>query len=114
MYNEQRVIFTEYKKGSSLFTVRKWKQRSDPKKVVESKFAVKREKSIFEKIIDKEIPADILFEDEKCIAIKDVNPVAKIHFLVVPKVKIAVLIDVKDKHADIMGHLLVVAAKVAS
>ena len=74
---------------------------------------MKNEKSIFEKIIDREIPADILFEDEKCIAIKDVNPVAKVHFLVIPKIKVEVLMDVKEKHAQLMGHLMVVAAKVA-
>ena len=63
MYNEQRIIYVEYKKGSSTFTVRKWRTRGDQhnKAIVESKFAEKKEKSIFEKIIDKEIPAEIIY-----------------------------------------------------
>ena len=66
MYNEQRIIYVEYKKGSSTFTVRKWRTRGDQhnKAIVESKFAEKKEKSIFEKIIDKEIPAEIIYQDE--------------------------------------------------
>ena len=41
--------------------------------------------SIFQKIIDKEIPADIIFEDDQCLAFKDINPIAPIHILIIPK-----------------------------
>ena len=48
-------------------------------------------KSIFEKIIDKELPANIIFEDEKCIVIEDISPKAPIHLLVIPKKPIKML-----------------------
>jgi hypothetical protein len=51
------------------------------------------EPTIFDKIIDKTIPADIIFEDEKCLAFNDIAPQAPVHFLVIPKVRIAMLED---------------------
>lgn len=44
--------------------------------------------TIFQKIIDKELPADIIFEDESCLAFKDINPIAPIHILIIPKKRI--------------------------
>lgn len=69
--------------------------------------------TIFKQIIDKKIPADIVYEDEKCLAFKDVNPQAPIHILVIPKEEIAMLQEVKKDHEGILGHLLLISAKVA-
>lgn len=71
------------------------------------------EKTIFKKIIDKEIPADIVFEDDKCLAIRDVNPQAPTHVLVIPKNEIINLAEARESDAALLGHLLIVARKVA-
>lgn len=70
--------------------------------------------SIFTKIIDKEIPADILHEDELCLAFRDIAPKAPIHFLVIPKKEIVSLADLTGEDESIVGRCLVVAAKVAA
>ena len=62
--------------------------------------------SIFEKIIRHEIPAEILYEDEQVIAIKDINPAAPIHFLVIPKHKITDLTDINSKTVSLLGACL--------
>lgn len=54
---------------------------------------LKGQPTIFEKIIKKEIPADVIFEDEKCLAFNDIMPQAPVHFLVIPKKSIAMLDD---------------------
>jgi histidine triad (HIT) family protein len=69
--------------------------------------------SIFKKIIDKEIPAKIVYEDELCLAFEDVNPQAPVHILVIPKEEIAMLQDCEQKHQSILGHLLYVSTQVA-
>ncbi len=71
------------------------------------------EKTIFHKIIDKELPADIVYEDDRAIAFRDINPAAPVHILVVPKVSIPKLEDADESHQDILGHLLLVSSKVA-
>lgn len=72
------------------------------------------EKSIFSRIIDGEIPADIVYEDERCIAIKDINPKAPVHLLLIPRDPgIARLADARDKDRDLLGHLMLAAGKVA-
>lgn len=69
--------------------------------------------TIFDKIINKEIPADIVFEDDQCLAFKDVNPQAPIHILIIPKQKIVKVADTKPKDQSVLGHLLVTAAEIA-
>ncbi len=69
--------------------------------------------SIFSKIIAKEIPADILHEDDVCLAFRDINPKAPTHFLVIPKKEIESLADVSEEDEAILGRCLVVASKVA-
>ena len=64
--------------------------------------------TIFGKIIRKEIPAEILHEDDLSLAFKDVAPQAPVHFLVIPKQPIAMLQDVEEGDAALMGHLMVV------
>lgn len=69
--------------------------------------------TIFEKIVAREIPADIVFEDEQCIVINDIAPQAPVHMLVIPKLAIAKLADAKESHKALLGHLMWVAGEVA-
>ena len=69
--------------------------------------------TIFAKIIRREIPADIVYEDDLCLAFRDVNPQAPVHILVIPKQPIARLIDAVDDDQSLLGHLLLSANKIA-
>ena len=73
------------------------------------------EETIFDKIVRKEIPADIIYEDETCLAFRDVAPVAKTHFLVIPKDRdgLSQLIKAESRHKELLGHLMFVASQVA-
>ncbi|MGH7884745.1 MAG: histidine triad nucleotide-binding protein [Thermodesulfobacteriota bacterium] len=68
---------------------------------------------IFTKIINKEIPADIVYEDEICLAFKDVNPKAPVHVLLIPKKEIATMNDVVPDDKNILGHLMVKSSEIA-
>ncbi|XP_003975269.2 histidine triad nucleotide-binding protein 2, mitochondrial isoform X2 [Takifugu rubripes] len=70
--------------------------------------------TIFSKVIDKSIPADIIYEDEKCLAFRDISPQAPVHFLVIPRVPIPRISEAKEDDAELLGHLLIVAKKVAA
>jgi histidine triad (HIT) family protein len=70
-------------------------------------------KSIFKRIIDREIPADVVHEDDHCLAFRDVNPQAPTHVLIVPKREIASLDEVSEVDEILIGHLFAVAAKLA-
>ena len=69
--------------------------------------------TLFEKIINKEIPADIIFEDDISIVIKDINPQAPTHLLIIPKKVIPKLSDANQEDQEILGHLMLVATKIA-
>lgn len=69
--------------------------------------------TIFEKIIAREIPADIVWEDEDAIAFRDVNPQAPVHVLIVPKRVIARLAEAKEEDSALLGKLLLASRKVA-
>ena len=69
--------------------------------------------NIFNKIINKEIEADIVFENEKVIAFKDINPVAPIHVLIIPKKNIKTINDIQSNDKELIGELFLVAKKVA-
>ena len=69
--------------------------------------------TIFTKIINKEISADILFENENVLAFRDINPQAPIHFLVIPKKEISTLNDLEETDKDIVGELFIVAKNLA-
>lgn len=69
--------------------------------------------TIFSKIIRREIPADIVYEDDLALAFKDVNPKAPVHILVIPKQPIAKLADAESTDHALMGHLLLTAKRVA-
>lgn len=70
--------------------------------------------SIFTKIIAREIPADVLYEDELCMAFRDIAPKAPTHFLVIPKKEIVSLADLTDEDQAIVGRCVVVASQVAA
>jgi histidine triad (HIT) family protein len=70
--------------------------------------------TIFGKIIRGEIPSAFLYEDEHCIAINDISPQAPVHVLVIPKRAIARLVDAQDSDQAMLGHLMLVAGKLAS
>ena len=71
-------------------------------------------KTLFEKIIDKEIPASIVYEDEHCVAFRDINPGAPTHVLLVPRKAIPKLTDATAADQALLGHLLLTANKVAA
>lgn len=68
--------------------------------------------TIFGKIIAGEIPSERLYEDEQCIVIKDINPLAPVHVLVIPKKPIEKLSDASSEDQALLGHLLLVVGKV--
>jgi histidine triad (HIT) family protein len=69
--------------------------------------------TIFSKIIRREIPADIVYEDDLALAFRDVHPQAPVHILVIPKKAIAKLADVESADHALMGHLLLTVKRVA-
>jgi histidine triad (HIT) family protein len=71
------------------------------------------ENCIFCKIINKEIPASMVFEDEKMIAFNDINPQAPIHILLIPREHFASLNDIPEEKKDILSHLLLKARQIA-
>lgn len=69
--------------------------------------------TIFAQIINRQIPADIVYEDEACLAFRDVNPQAPVHILVIPKQPIARLVEAGADHQALLGRLLLTANQVA-
>lgn len=70
-------------------------------------------KTIFQKIIEREIPATIEHEDEQCIVIRDIDPKAPVHLLVIPKQLIPRIEEAGDQDESLLGHLLLVARDMA-
>ena len=77
--------------------------------------AVPEEDTLFDKIVRKEIPADVIYEDDQCLAFKDISPAAKTHFLVIPKNRdgLSELTHAEDRHEKLLGHMMVTVSKVA-
>jgi histidine triad (HIT) family protein len=69
--------------------------------------------TLFERIINREIPAQIIHEDNKCVAIRDTNPQAPIHVLIIPKRPLPRLGEAAESDAALLGHLLLTAASIA-
>ena len=69
--------------------------------------------TLFQKIIDKEIPAEVIYEDDLSLAFKDINPVAPNHVLIIPKKHIPKISDAGSEDKDLLGHLMYVAGEVA-
>jgi histidine triad (HIT) family protein len=72
------------------------------------------EKTLFSKIIDREIPATIEYEDEICIAIRDIDPKAPTHILIIPKRVIPRVGEMVEDDKSTVGHLLFIASQLAS
>lgn len=70
--------------------------------------------SIFSKIIAREIPADIVYEDDECLAFRDIAPKAPVHVLVIPKREIVSLADLTSEEEAVMGRCVVAASKIAA
>lgn len=69
--------------------------------------------TIFSKIINREIPADIVYEDDEIFAFRDISPQAPVHILVIPKVEIATVNDIQPEQAGLIGNMVLVAQKIA-
>lgn len=69
--------------------------------------------SIFTKIINGDIPADKVYEDDHCIAINDINPQAPVHVLIIPRKPIEKLTDAESEDQPLLGHLMLAAGKIA-
>ena len=69
--------------------------------------------TLFAKIINKEIPADIVYEDDLCLAFRDINPQAPVHLLLVPKKPLDTLTSAQVDDQMLLGHLLLVSGKIA-
>jgi histidine triad (HIT) family protein len=69
--------------------------------------------NIFLKIIRKEVPAQIVYEDEQCLAFRDITPRAPVHVLIIPKKVIATHDDIQPEDRELIGHLHLVAARLA-
>ena len=118
IYKDRNVIFTQFSKGSPTFTVRKWKARSENNE--ESKDTIKNEVKVSEQDIelsyfDRIIQGDrkslkVHHEDDKCIAFEDPSPVAKCHFIVLPK---DTKTSLSTENEILIGHLMLIASKVA-
>ncbi len=72
------------------------------------------EKTIFKRIIDGEIPAKIVYEDEHCLVFEDIKPAAPTHLIVIPKREIASVDDVKPEDEAVVGHLFTAIRAVAA
>jgi len=70
--------------------------------------------TIFSKIINHELPADIVYEDDAVMAFRDINPQAPVHVLVIPKIEIATVNDIKPEQAELVGKMVLVAQKIAT
>jgi len=69
--------------------------------------------TIFSKIIKREIPADIVYEDDEVLAFRDINPQAPVHVLIIPKVEIATVNDIKSEQAVLIGKMVLAAQFIA-
>ena len=69
--------------------------------------------TLFSKIIKREIPADIVYEDDHCLAFRDINPQAPMHILIIPKQPIPKIVDAVEDDKAVLGHLLLKAGEIA-
>ena len=69
--------------------------------------------TIFKQIIDKEILADVVYEDDICLGFRDINPKAPVHILIIPKKEIVSLATANKEDLEILGHLMIKTAEIA-
>jgi histidine triad (HIT) family protein len=72
------------------------------------------QKTVFKRIIDREIPARIVYEDDRCLAFEDIHPAAPVHVVVIPKQEIASVDDVAEADEAVVGHLFTSIRKIAA
>ena len=72
------------------------------------------EKTLFSKIVDREIPADIVYEDDLCLAFRDISPQSPVHILVIPKKPIPSIAAIADEDANLLGHLWLTIRNIAA
>ena len=70
--------------------------------------------TLFTQIVNREIPADIVYETDEVLAFRDINPQAPVHILIIPKEPIPTINDLQGNHADLVGQLFLAASKIAS
>jgi len=68
---------------------------------------------VFCRIVSREVPADIILQDERCVAFRDVRKQAPVHVLIVPREHVVSLAEAEEEHRDLLGYLLLIARKVA-
>ena len=68
---------------------------------------------LFCRIVNKTVPSRQLYEDDRCLAFEDINPQARVHILVIPKRHLSSLADVQESDAPLIGHLMMICAKMA-
>jgi len=78
-----------------------------------SDFVAPEGPSVFKRIIDGEIPSEVLFQDDLCFVIADINPSAPTHLLLIPKQEIPRLVDASEEHKSLLGHMMLVAGDIA-
>ncbi|HEU0195756.1 MAG TPA: histidine triad nucleotide-binding protein [Nevskiaceae bacterium] len=78
-----------------------------------AKNPAKTPKTLFQKIIDRELPGKFVYEDDQCVAIEDINPGAPMHLLVIPRKPMPRLVDAVPEDQALLGHLLLVANRLA-
>ncbi|KAL3279946.1 hypothetical protein HHI36_017452 [Cryptolaemus montrouzieri] len=96
----------------SSINIAKRKMSSEVEKALSAKLDANKP-TIFDKIISKEIPAKIIYENDKVLAFHDVSPQAPVHFLVIPKRRIALLDEAKENDKELLGELLLTASEIA-
>jgi histidine triad (HIT) family protein len=72
------------------------------------------EKTVFKRIIDREIPATIVYEDDLCLAFEDIDPQAPVHVILIPKQEVASVDDLSQPDQALAGHLLLAAGQIAA
>jgi histidine triad (HIT) family protein len=70
--------------------------------------------TIFRKIIKREIPADLVYEDDLCLAFRDIHPQAPVHFLMIPKKEIPSMAELRPEDVPLLGHLMLKCSEVAA
>ena len=68
---------------------------------------------IFCKIVKKEIPSQVVYEDERILAFRDISPLAPVHVLIIPKEHLVNVLDINEENVDLIGHIHLVANKLA-
>lgn len=69
--------------------------------------------TIFKQIIDRELPAEIVYEDDLCMAFRDINPQAPVHILIIPKKEIVSIATLNEEDRGILGHIMIKTSEIA-